>query len=939
MQSATDGSENKRGTFQLSFVLFGDVELLIHGGIQTTQTDTATSLKMWGIKRKGSRLDCLTHVVTLHLATFIGRMTIEITKAKIAEQVALEEKARQEARVKALERSEKAIGTKKGSQSNSGIKIIKETIPELVKLMAEDLMQGTQNLNHIEARFYSFMMEPGVLDYVRLEDMANIGISYVLDAAGNGDKFIPLTKLHRDIGEAIEDQARFVLAQHSNPKFVEYLSDRYFNKVMGRKKKAQMARLELDAHDDPRLAWKPWGVELTTIIGSWVFWLLTLQLKWFNVVKLRAKNEEYDTRYLILSEEGRKERDAMELAAAKRAHSRPLMLIPPSPWTECYNSVSGEYTYEGGYLTESSTAGTGAGRVIHGPKALIRSKPSPMAIEFLNRVQEQPWKVNSWILDILDSLLIDNHEIGSFVSYVKEKLVIPSIPDDVLALEDSDPVKRRAKRELMDALEQQKRLKNRRTHPLQAIELAREWRDREAFWIPWFFDSRLRAYPLVTKLSPQGTDFQKALLLFADGAEVTDENRQDTYEVLMIAIATTYGNKVDKRSFAYRLNWADRYLRKYAEKILLDPLSKESMDLWTKADEPFQHLALIKEYSDVFIKQTTNLCQVPIGYDATCSGLQLLGSFVRDETTCRLVNVLPAVHGDRSAPCDAYGAVALKAREILSDENQWRQIKGMEEIDHHQIPIHKIDRKVAKKVVMLIPYGAAYDTLKDHVGVATKDWNLEFMQTHWLTKVLILGMAQTVPGFSSLNKWFKDAAKSAMGQGLETISWKTSAGSSITQHYRDSLTKQIQTFLTNKTKVYTEERKSRRHKSDTVEQTIYLDWEERVDHPAVAVGWGDVLKRKNETALAANWTHSQDAAVLQTAFHNFQLPFSTVHDCLYCPAPVVRKAVQAVREAFVSVVTWPALEEFANENGLTIPLPVVGDADVTQALESHYLFS
>jgi DNA-directed RNA polymerase len=173
----------------------------------------------------------------------------------------------------------------------------------------------------------------------------------------------------------------------------------------------------------------------------------------------------------------------------------------------------------------------------------------------------------------------------------------------------------------------------------------------------------------------------------------------------------------------------------------------------------------------------------------------------------------------------------------------------------------------------------------------------------------------------------------------ETIVWHTYTGSTITQHYRDPLTKQVNTFLINKARVFTEERKSRRHKEESVKQVVYLDLDERQDHPRIAYGWGDVLKRKNETALAANWTHSQDAAVLQAAFHDFELPFATVHDCLYGPASVIPDAVDAIRSAFVNVVTWDALNDFATSNALTVALPEIGDADVTQALKSEYLFS
>jgi DNA-directed RNA polymerase len=866
-------------------------------------------------------------------------MLDKITKDKIKEQVDLEKAAKADARLKALERSERSIKTKKGSQSNSGIQVISKTIPELVKAMAEDLMQGVKPQSFCEPAFYTFMLEPGVLDYVRLEDMANIGLAHILDAVGSGDKFVNITGLQKDIGDAIEDQARFVMAQQANPRFVEYLADRYFSKVMTRKRKAELARLELDVHDDPRLAWTKWDIEIVMGIGSWVVWLITRALPWFEVVLLTPSGSKYEQRFLILSKDGIESRTTIETEAAKRAHARPPMLIPPSPWVEVVNNENGKVTYEGGYLTESSYSNGNTGRVIHGPKALIRSRPSETAIEFLNKVQDQPWKVNQYILDILEKLSEQNLEIGSFVSYVKNQFHIPRIPQEIKDLPDDDPIKREARKQLWLALERQTEMRNKHVHPQQAIQLAREWKDREVFWIPWFFDSRLRAYPLVTKLSPQGTDFQKALLLFADGAEVTLENWDKTWEVYMIAIATTYGNKVDKASFNERIRWADEYVRENLEVILANETGEQSMAIWTAAEEPFQHLALLKEYNDIFIQQTETISRVPIGYDATCSGLQLLGSFVRDETTCNLVNVLPAKNGRDSPPNDAYGAVAEQARFVLSNPDQWKQIKGMAEVEEHKIPVEKIDRKVAKKVVMLIPYGGSYPTLRGHVRDATKDWGLDNQQINWLTKALIYGMQLAVPGFSALNSWFRSAAKEAMDAGLETVTWHTFTGSTITQHYRDPLTKQVHTFLINKARVFTEQRKSRRHKDESVEQVIYLDHDERQDNPRVAYGWGDVLKRKNETALAANWTHSQDAAVLQSAFHDFELPFTTVHDCLYCPAPIIPAAVQAIREAFVRVVTWDAIDDFINTNSLVVAKPEYGTADVTKATESDYLFS
>lgn len=840
--------------------------------------------------------------------------------------------------------------SRKGSQSISGLRLIADALPDVVKIMAEDVLDCVRNINNSTLPdFYKFLMQEGVLDYVRLEDMANIALSLAFDAVGNGDKLVPLTTLQRRIGEAIEEQSILVQVEQANPKFVEYLSDRYFKTVqMSRKRKSSAAKLEIEALDDPRFDIEPWDIERVMGIGSWALWAVSQRLPFFQVHSIRGDGDKFPSRFLMLSEEGKKERESIELSAASKATLAEPMLIPPNNWTPVEHRKTGRQAYIGGYIIENPFQPGQTGRVIHGHLVATELGTDSKSIQFLNRLQEQPWKINTYILDILLSFSDTNIEIGSFVSFCKKKFVLPEIPDDINELPDDDQRKRDAKTQLWMALNKQRQLKNTYIHPQQALAVAQDCRDLDQFYLPWFFDKRLRAYPLVTKLSPQGTDFQKALLLFADGAEVTADNWYQTERVMMIAVATTWGNKVDKMSFVDREAFARDHVQKNIDLILSDPLSEEAKAIWTQAEEPFQHLALLKEYKEVFIDQTENVCRVPIGYDATCSGLQLLGAFVKDEITCDLVNVLPRPNGKADPPQDAYGAVAKAARAILSDPTRWRKIKGMEEIEDHNIPIDKIDRKVAKKPVMLIPYGGTYDTLRGHVADATEDWGLEVMQTHWLTKALLLGMQEAVPGFTALNAWFKSAAKAAMAQGKEKLVWHTAASSAlhavdthatrVAQQYRDPLTKQVKTHLVNKTKYRTEPKKKKYDNKES-EQKIYESHEDRIDHPNVIYAYGDVLKRKNETALAANWTHSQDAAVLQLAFADFEKPFTTVHDCVYAPAPIIEEAVKNIREAFVKVTTWDAIEDFIKSNELDIAPPQKGEADITKALESDYLFS
>ena len=877
---------------------------------------------------------------------------IEVTKEKIHQQFLREtELSYQLGREKAQGRNKSLTKSGNKSQSAAGIALRKEYISDITQMMTEDLIDYVRLEKYESAQFYDFMLSPGVLDYVRLEELANIGLSILLDTVARKVlKLYKLTTIQINIGEIVEHQARLVKAQQTNPKFVDMLVDRVFKvQRKSQESKIQTSELELDmlALEDARVDWEPWTHERKAIFGSWILMIITRCLNtikppedeqiedhdvlpWFKLTHQKGPGEKYSQRYIYLTNEGQEQMDKLDKMAEDVSYQRLTMIIPPVPWTQLPDGkIVGGYLDRGPGQTKN---------LIHGPQKLIETDPSQVALNFLNKVQAQPWRISKTMFRIISYFHKQNLEFGPFAGYNKKTAIVPYLDDAVQELPTNDPRRIEQQRAIWKAIAKQKELRAKAMSPAQVLVMAEENLEREAFWIPWFFDTRLRAYPLVTLLSPQGADYQKALLEFADGAEVTPENEEESRRVMQIALATTWGNKKDKLSFEGRIAFAQEHLEKHLAEICDDPIG--TYQIWSEADEPFQHLSLLLEYNRVFVQRTSTICRVPIGYDATCSGLQLLGSFVKDAETCRLVNVTPS-----DKPQDAYAAVAEKARWLLSSPDNWKVLKGMEEVEEHGIPIDKIDRKVAKKVVMLIPYGGTYDTLKGHVDEAVKPWNLELKQVHWLTKALIRGMDLAVPGFFALNEWFRLAGKEVMESGKETVKWRTATGSVIHQHYREPLTEQAGTFLVNKATYTVKQVKTRKKKKRVWDSNTIVDikqpvlHEDRLDHPKIFKGWGDVIKRKNQTALAANWTHSQDAATLQLAFAEFTQPFTTVHDCVYAPAPVINAAVQCVKEAFVSVVTWPALEEFKALNELSCELPEKGTADVSTALYSDYLFS
>ena len=838
-----------------------------------------------------------------------------LTKAELIElQIQIELDSKSQSIEKARSADDRLKSKGQNSKSQAGLALHGQIISSAVALMAEDINYYHRTFagGGIPVCYKLLLDNERVAPYIEPEEMAHIALVTMLDSVREIPT-IPSTQVFTTIGNKIEDQARVRKVQELDPKFFERLKEAHLKKTESYSKKMSRVIAEIDFREieNNELAWDNWNSDERVAIGAWAAWIIHQSTDWFQEITLPpCKADPFGTtKYLMFSSTALTESQIIEKMRMSLAYEcRPMFCKPK----EFVNRGT-----PGGFML---TAPGQVSKLIHGHSG--GTVPSQLALDFLNNLQRQPFLVNEFILKVLEKLSKEDTSIGSFKSYIsKTKKDAPMIDPGIWMLPDTDPHKRDAFIELMRHKEQVNKHREQAISPKQKLILARWTHNYDLeFYSPWFFDTRLRAYPS-SNFHPQGSDYEKALLLFADGSPVTRENIDETALIYKIAIANTYGNQIDKRPFygpESRVSWSSDYIDKHLHTILHKPLGKESMDIWTKADEPFQHLALLNEYNKVILNWRPGvLAHVPIGFDATCSGLQLLGSFVKDEDTCRLVNVLPS---DR--PQDAYRAVAQKAVEILSDPERWRQLRGRSEDVEHGIPLDKVDRSVAKKVVMLIPYGGAYDTLANHVGLATEDWGLGMRDTHTLTKALIQGMAEAVPGFSALNKWFKEAAACVMASGAESIQWTTPTGSHIEQHYSIPKTHKINTVAFGVSNY-----KDPEHYSST--QSTVIDKSSK----------GDVNKRKSQTALAANWTHSMDAAVLQQAFHDFNQPFTTVHDCLYAPASVIPAAVQRIREAFVTVTTHNALQQFIDDNNIEFPLPPIGNANVESALHSDYLFS
>ena len=161
---------------------------------------------------------------------------------------------------------------------------------------------------------------------------------------------------------------------------------------------------------------------------------------------------------------------------------------------------------------------------------------------------------------------------------------------------------------------------------------------------------------MVDTLNPQGSDFQKALLQLS-GNPVTDENREAVRRDLLITLANaasvqTPAGKTDKLSLDDRIILAHNrvnggVLMNSADEVIdvMESLEDEAKDplanqkFWTECDEPFQFLAALREYFEIFVWGISDVARVPNGRDATNSESQLIGGIIKDPKTCFYCNV------------------------------------------------------------------------------------------------------------------------------------------------------------------------------------------------------------------------------------------------------------------------------------------------------------
>lgn len=293
-----------------------------------------------------------------------------------------------------------------------------------------------------------------------------------------------------------------------------------------------------------------------------------------------------------------------------------------------------------------------------GPRGMKTKAEGTTAAEVANDVIAcTPWAVPGLTLDaIRDSELV-------------QSLVVKSVPDELKRLTILGEYKKLA--------------------------------SEDKFWLPTFMDFRGRVYPRTTSVTYQGGDLQKALMVFPKGpGPLAADLRSSVIRAVVFHSSNLYGNGLDKAGWGERREWFMTVASAFLHRNDIDGDSPV-VDLLQAADEPLQLLTTLGLWARSPEYRGQIACQI----DGTCNGLQHLSALFRDETAAPFVNLCAS--NMETPPSDLYGRVAARVLQRLSLlRDPWaRRVAAAV----------KIDRKLCKKPVMVLPYGGTRTTIEDAV--------------------------------------------------------------------------------------------------------------------------------------------------------------------------------------------------------------------------------
>jgi len=542
-------------------------------------------------------------------------------------------------------------------------------------------------------------------------------------------------------------------------------------------------------------------------------------------------------------------------------------------------------------------------------KHLSRLREQDLQEEYdcLNALQRTQWSINRQLLEVMRNIWEQGQEWGGLPA--REDIPLPPYPfakDRKEMTEEEKEVFRAWSRKRSTIYSENNRSVSKRIQVERTLQVAEHFAKYDRFYYVWQNDFRSRKYASSTFLSPQSADWSKSLMQFTRGVAI---NNWDDARWLCIQGANLYGN--DKVSLDDRERWAWDYVDE-AKRIVDDPYTNNQ---WTTADKPFQFLAWCYEIVAMTRHGWGYMSHLPCSADGSCNGLQHLSAILRDERGGAATNLIPS-----ELPQDIYTEVAEETtRKVTADGHELAQ----------KCLRFGIDRKLAKRPVMIVPYSGTRHACRAYIEEAIQDKIKNgaenifgddlFEVSNYLSGHIWESIAGVIVSARKVMDYVKDIADIYADRG-QHMEWVTPTGWLVLQQYNETEQKRIKTHIN----------------GDVVSLSFPREKE-------------SVHRHRTGLGASPNFIHSLDAAAMTKTINHasaYMRDFAMVHDSYGTHSAHMPLMSTILREEFVKMYEQNNVLTQLREHA-TITLgtqdipepPSQGNLDLRNVLKSEYFFA
>lgn len=805
-------------------------------------------------------------------------------------QLELEESCAQLGLEKLLNDAEEAERDGRASGTFYAKELLNRFVGRMSVLIEDDLKSGDARRAHVSLVKH---FDPRLIAFIAVSNCLN----YAMAGGSLNDSHdgMPVSAMRQQIGTALYNEHFLQAFEIHNKELFHTLTDdlnrrrsqsaRHYSTVMKMSaKKANVPFYEWSSTNIAQVG--DWLVDLLVKCG-----MITVEVVRVNATKTRKVLDITDEVLEIII-------DRKKVVSYFRPRRTPFV-EKPLPWSGLVG---------GGYHSRRMQ-NTFPRCIKASPTQLerIRAADISRVTDCINALQEVGWSINQRVLAVQKDLY---RPFDTNINNMKPDPLDCHSRDEATWTLEEQAQHKEWKRSMAKWYTAQKLAKYSSARSASTIMMAEEFSQYSEFYFMYFADWRGRYYPVTSCISPQGPDEQKGLLQFSEGMPL---NTEDAVRWFLIHGTSKYG--YDKTDIQSRIDW----VKEHHDVIMAcaaDPVGNRH--LWKAADKPYQFLAWCFEYSDWMLLGPRFLSYLPVSMDGSCNGLQNYSALGRDPIGGAATNLLPG-----PKPSDIYQMVAdVTLKLIANDPSEYAALWRA----------HGINRKVVKRCVMTLPYGAKkfsftrfiqYDYLAEYKpdGIPPEKWkDMASFLGEYVWKAIGMVVVQAI----KMMAYFQKCSRAITAQkGVEYIHWTAMSGLPITQAYYKVEFVQCRSRVTGTTKLKVMQ------ETDRIDKNAHCD------------------------GISPNIIHSCDGSHLTFTVNRAKREgmrhFAMIHDDYGTHAANAEHLSRLIREEFVAMYSENVFERLADEleaqvkdeekrAELTRSRPELGDLDLTQVLESKFFF-